>query len=136
VACENHWSFEFAATVPEMSSIYIPEKTKAKVRADFQNRCAYCLSLQRYVYGPFEIEHIIPVFLGGSNEEKNLCLSCRFCNSYKGIQIIGLDPLTQQSAPLFNPRTQSGTIIFVGVGMESLLSAKRLLDAQQWNRSI
>lgn len=89
-----------------MSSTYIPEKIKERVRADFQNRCAYCLSLQRYVYGPFEIEHIIPLFLGGSNNEENLCLSCRLCNSYKSIKITGVDPITQQAVPLFNPRTQ------------------------------
>ena len=90
-----------------MSSTYIPEKIKERVRAHFQNRCAYCLSLQRYVYAPFEIEHILPVFLGGSNDEENLCLSCRLCNSYKGIKNVGIDPLTQQTVPLFNPRTQS-----------------------------
>lgn len=89
-----------------MTSSYIPEKTKAKIRAVFQNRCAYCLSLQRYVYGPFEIEHIIPLFLGGSNDEDNLCLACRLCNSYKGVQTMGTDPITEQTVTLFNPRTQ------------------------------
>ena len=90
-----------------MSSNYVPEKTKARVRDTFQNRCAYCLCSQRYVYTKFEVEHIIPLFLSGSNDEDNLCLACRLCNSYKGVQILGIDPITQQMKPLFNPRTQS-----------------------------
>ncbi len=89
-----------------MTSSYIPEKTKARIRTAFQNRCAYCLSSQRYVYGPFEIEHIIPLFLGGSNNEDNLCLACRLCNSYKGVQTTGVDPVSKQTISLFNPRAQ------------------------------
>ena len=38
---------------------------------------------------PFEIDHIIPVALGGDNKPDNLWLLCRNCNRSKGIKIIG-----------------------------------------------
>lgn len=55
-----------------------------RVRAAAKDRCGYCLSLQKYVLGILEIEHIIPKAAGGSDDEENLWLACRLCNSYKG----------------------------------------------------
>ena len=56
--------------------------------------------------GTLEIEHIIPRSKGGSNEESNLWLSCSLCNRNKGAKTTGVDPLTGEVLPLFNPRTQ------------------------------
>jgi hypothetical protein len=56
--------------------------------------------------GTLEIEHIIPRAKGGSEEESNLWLSCGLCNRYKGSQITGIDPHTNATVRLFNPRTQ------------------------------
>jgi hypothetical protein len=35
-----------------------------------------------------------------------LWLACRPCNEFKGAQIHAKDPETDETAPLFNPRTQ------------------------------
>jgi 5-methylcytosine-specific restriction endonuclease McrA len=69
-----------------MSSQYISETIKARVREAANNQCGYCQSLQKYVLGILEIEHIVPIAAGGSKDESNLWLSCRLCNAYKGIQ--------------------------------------------------
>jgi HNH endonuclease len=53
-----------------------------------------------------EIEHIIPKASGGNDNEENLWLSCRLCNSYKGTQTRATDPIKDRSVQLFNPRTQ------------------------------
>lgn len=53
-----------------------------------------------------EIEHIIPLVLGGSDDESNLWLSCPICNRHKAGRISGVDPKTGTVASLFNPRTQ------------------------------
>jgi hypothetical protein len=37
----------------------IPDYIKDKIRQQANNRCGYCLSLQKYVLGLLEIEHII-----------------------------------------------------------------------------
>jgi hypothetical protein len=89
-----------------VSSPYISETVKTRVRDAAKNRCGYCQSQQKYVMGILEIEHILPTAIGGDNNEQNLWLSCRLCNSHKGIQTKGNDPISDRSVQLFNPRTQ------------------------------
>lgn len=89
-----------------MSSSRIPEEVRARVRVQAKERCGYCRSLQKYVLGVLEIEHIIPKALGGADDEENLWLSCRLCNAFKGIQTHGRDPITNRKVKLFNPRQQ------------------------------
>lgn len=84
----------------------IPDYIKDKIRQQANNRCGYCLSLQKYVLGLLEIEHIVPKAKGGSDDEHNLWLACRLCNGYKGRQTEAKDPETEQIVPLFNPRKQ------------------------------
>jgi 5-methylcytosine-specific restriction endonuclease McrA len=84
----------------------ISEAVRAIVRASAQDQCGYCQSLQKYVLGILEIEHIIPKAAGGSDEEENLWLACRLCNSYKGVQTQGQDPESDRNVKLFNPRLQ------------------------------
>lgn len=79
---------------------------REKVRSQASHRCGYCLAPQRLVLWALEIDHIIPVAEGGSDDEENLCLACRACNNAKSTKTEGLDPLTGRSEPLFNPRKQ------------------------------
>ncbi|WP_439342546.1 HNH endonuclease [Vacuolonema iberomarrocanum] len=83
------------------------------MREKAKNQCGYCRSLQKYVLGILEIEHIIPKAAGGSDNEENLWLACRLCNSYKGTQTKAKDPATNQDVQLFNPRRQKWTQHFV-----------------------
>ncbi len=92
-----------------MSSSQISEEVRARVRIQAKNQCGYCRSLQKYVLGVLEIEHIIPKALGGTDDEENLWLSCRLCNSFKGVQTHGRDPITNRKVKLFNPRQQKWT---------------------------
>ncbi|MEH1916188.1 HNH endonuclease [Nostoc sp.] len=84
----------------------IPEQVRAQIRIQANNQCGYCLSLQKYVLGILEIEHIIPKAAGGTDDEENLWLACRLCNAYKGIQTHAKDPITNRKVKLFNPRQQ------------------------------
>lgn len=43
--------------------------------------CSYCSESVKETY---QIDHIMPVSLGGTNEISNLCVSCRKCNSIAG----------------------------------------------------
>ena len=54
----------------------------------------------------FQIDHIIPVKHGGSDDNDNLCLACLKCNSFKGPNVAALDPETGEATKLFNPRQQ------------------------------
>lgn len=89
-----------------VSSSQISEELRARVRTQAKNQCGYCRSLQKYVLGVLEIEHIIPKALGGTDLEENLWLSCRLCNAFKGVQTHGRDSVTNRKVKLFNPRQQ------------------------------
>ena len=88
-----------------------------------------CRSLQKYVLGILEIEHIIPKAAGGSDNEENLWLACRLCNSYKGSQTYAKDPVTNRKVKLFNPRSQKWTRHFAwadsGVYISGLTASGR-----------
>ncbi len=84
----------------------ISDEIRDRVRAQAGDRCGYCRSLQKYVLGILEIDHLIPTAKGGTDDEDNLWLACRLCNSYKGTQTHGRDPVTGRRIRLFNPRHQ------------------------------
>jgi HNH endonuclease len=118
----------------------ISEAVRARVRASAQDRCGYCQSLQKYVLGILEIEHIIPKAAGGSDEEENLWLACRLCNSYKGVQTQAQDPESDRNVKLFNPRLQKWTRHFTwinnGTHIEGVTACGRAtVIAMQLNNS-
>lgn len=79
----------------------------ARIRNDAQHRCGYCLSPQHLVMARLEIEHIIPLAKGGTDDEQNLWLACPLCNGHKSDKTHAHDPETDTIVPLFNPRLQS-----------------------------
>ncbi len=85
----------------------ISSKIQTKIRVSAKNRCGYCLLPQEILMGKLEFEHILPIAKGGTDDEENLWLSCRDCNSYKSSKITGFDEKTKQEVKLFNPRTQN-----------------------------
>jgi len=72
-----------------------------------RHRCEYCHAPEEGFNFHFEIEHIVPLTLGGLNEYFNLALACTACNLFKWIYIVGFDVVTQAEVPLFDPRQQS-----------------------------
>lgn len=72
-------------------------------------RCGYCLAAQQYILGWLEIEHLHPISLGGTDDEKNLWVTCRFCNNFKSNQTQADDPETGLRVALFNPRKDTWT---------------------------
>jgi hypothetical protein len=67
--------------------------------------CEYCLSQHELSHDDFSIEHIVPISKGGTNDRENLAFSCQSCNNHKYIFRGGTDPVTGESAPLYNPRS-------------------------------
>jgi hypothetical protein len=89
-----------------MTSGYVSKLLRARVEVEARHRCGYCLTPEHLVGSPLEIEHLLPVALGGQTEEPNLWLACSLCNSYKGTRVVALDASTGMLVPLFNPRLQ------------------------------
>ncbi|MBC7797267.1 MAG: HNH endonuclease [Pyrinomonadaceae bacterium] len=84
----------------------ISAKLRNKIIKSANNRCGYCQFPQDLIPIPFEIEHILPTAEGGTNDEENLWLACRFCNGFKLAKTHAVDPQTNAETRLFNPRTQ------------------------------
>lgn len=73
------------------------------------NLCEYCLLHESQSYIGFEIDHIISLKHGGTNEINNLCWSCAFCNQFKGSDLGTILLPNQQIIRFFNPRTDKWT---------------------------
>ena len=84
----------------------VPVTLGRKVRQQAHSRCGYCLCSEALLGMPIEFEHLIPLATGGRTVERNLWLSCRRCNSFKGVQIQAEDSETLETVNLFNPREQ------------------------------
>lgn len=87
----------------------ISDATRARVRQAANEQCGYCRVGSHLVYAPMEIDHLFPKSRGGGDEEENLWLACPFCNNAKSDQVNGIDPLTEEATPLFNPRQRQWT---------------------------
>ncbi len=61
-----------------------PKGLKQKLMRRQDRTCAYCG--YRRIASSLDIDHIVPVVRGGSNDESNLQVICRSCNQRKGMQ--------------------------------------------------
>lgn len=61
-----------------------PKGLKRRLMRRQDNTCVYCA--HRRIATSMDIDHIIPVVRGGSNDENNLQVICRRCNQRKGLQ--------------------------------------------------
>jgi hypothetical protein len=74
------------------------------VRERANGRCEYCAFPQEFAELPFEVDHVVARKHRGATNADNLALTCFYCNSYKGPNIAGVDPVTGATTPLFQPR--------------------------------
>jgi hypothetical protein len=78
------------------------------VRARAHFRCEYCgLEQGLAPLVVFHVEHIVPRKHGGGDEMENLALACFHCNLHKGPNLTGIDDITGDVTPLFNPRHET-----------------------------
>lgn len=87
-------------------SLYLSEELRRQLEEADDHRCAYCQTSQVNSGQRMVPDHIIPVSKEGETTFGNLCFACRTCNEFKGSCTTGIDPLTGQTMPLFNPRQQ------------------------------
>ena len=110
-------------------SDYVSVELRRQIRAHFFNRCAYCQSSEALTVVTFEVEHIMPISLGGLTQFENLCLACPTCNRHKSNRIFGFTEDGTESR-LFHPQldrwldhfdwTVNGTLI---VGLSDIGNA-------------
>lgn len=90
-----------------MAAQRIPDQLYHLVARDAQLQCGYCRCPQRVLPYRLEIEHLLPVSLGGSNDRQNLWLSCHRCNKLRSNLLTFTDPLTGDVGSLFHPRNDN-----------------------------
>ena len=66
--------------------------------------CEYCLIAEANTFYGCEVDHIISIKHGGSNELNNLAYACALCNRAKGSDI-GSIATSGELTRFFNPRT-------------------------------
>ena len=85
-------------------SDYVPVEIRKRVRAYFSQCCAYCRSSEALTVVTFEVEHILPLSLGGPTEFENLGLACPTCNRHKSNRLVGITDGGLESR-LFHPHS-------------------------------
>lgn len=68
--------------------------------------CEYCRVAQDDRLSTFQIDPIIPIKHGGTDNPDNRSLACLKCNGHKGPNVAALDPVTGDATKLYNPRKQ------------------------------
>lgn len=89
-----------------------------KSSSEPRGTCEYCRAPRQVTGYQFHVEHIQPKCRAGSDDLANLALCCAPCNAHKYTALVGQDPDSGQTAPLFNPRTQAWSEHFA-LDMES-----------------
>jgi len=90
-----------------VSKTYIGAVLRREIIERANGCCEYCLTDTDDRAIDFAIDHVIAEKHGGPTESDNLCLSCYWCNSYKGSDLSSVDwEQGRVIVPLFNPREQ------------------------------
>jgi len=85
----------------------ISARQRRAIRSQALGCCEYCLIGVGEQSADFHIDHIIAISHGGEDTDDNLCLACLECNSYKGANVAGYDPQTDELTRLYHPRLDS-----------------------------
>ncbi len=57
-----------------MGGYRIPKLVRRRVAKAAGHRCCYCRTAQEISGAQMHVDHIVPLALGGTSEERNLCL--------------------------------------------------------------
>jgi hypothetical protein len=115
----------------------IPARLQRQVASRAGDRCEYCGLAQLGQEATFHIDHITPIAAGGRTALANLALACVTCSLRKAARVIAIDPLTGQSTPLYNPRSQRHSDHFTWYGTlvtGVTMTGRATVDALGMNR--
>ncbi len=85
-------------------SRYINESSRKFIRKRADYKCEYCLICEDDTFFSCQIDHVISIKHGGSNEHENLAYSCIYCNRNKGSDLGSILLPNKTLIRFFNPR--------------------------------
>jgi len=85
-------------------AVHLPSALRQRLVEADDHRCAYCCTSQANSGSPMVVDHLLPLSKGGVTTFENLCFACYRCNLFKGSQVVAIDPLSGEIAPLFHAR--------------------------------
>lgn len=87
-------------------SRYVSDTNRLIVARRANHCCEYCRVSEEDHFLGFQIDHVIAIKHGGTNDVDNLAYCCPHCNQNKGTDLATLVP-SGDIVPLFNPRKQT-----------------------------
>lgn len=108
----------------------IPPSARLKILIRDGFRCTYCGATQKDA--KIEIDHVIPVSAGGTNEEGNLVAACFACNRGKRDKIL-VSPV-ESDAGVYVNRPQKRLVTVPEQAIKASVDCKCLLTA--WNAAL
>jgi hypothetical protein len=82
----------------------ISNALRAQVKESAGDKCEYCRIMDSVSAKRHEVDHIYAEKHHGATVFANLCLSCYYCNRFKGSDLCSIDPITGELVNLFHPR--------------------------------
>lgn len=89
-----------------MAREYISARDRRLVIERANGRCEYCQCLAEYATQSFDIDHVLPVSLGGASSIVNMAYACSGCNRHKYNRLTAFDTVEGAEVALYHPRTQ------------------------------
>ena len=111
----------------------LTEKEKASLLKDYKNRCAICNVKAK----DYEIDHIVPLSAGGSNDIENLQPLCKDCHKQKTKEEkeLGMYKVTDESASYFNKKVNDEVCDTIGFKVwqfvEKVNDSPKIVSVQQ-----
>ena len=99
----------------------ISELLQLQVRQQSNFLCEYCHASENWQYVKFTVDHIKPRSIGGDDSFENLALACFHCNRRKTNRSLAIDPESNESVSLFNPRQNNWNKEFIWSSSELYL---------------
>jgi hypothetical protein len=98
---------------------------RTAVRQRARGLCEYCRLPESCTSLPHGIDHIRARKHRGPTSLRNTCFACAYCNSAKGSNPAGYDPVSDELVLLFNPRMDRWADHFEWRGAALLGKSKR-----------
>ena len=100
----------------------ISERARQLVAERANFKCEYCRIHSDDMFLSFELDHIIPLKHGGTNDMENLAFACPHCNQHKGSDFATI--FGNEIVRLFNPRLDNWLDHFEAINCEIISKSK------------